>query len=406
YTIKSIKMKKLIPLLFVLASVLFLSNIVKSQETKTLTFEEYKEQQNAQYNQYVESVTLELEKYMLEEQKGIEKLRQEIEDYWGANGFKVSSKKDWIEYSKDKKTRTDVDFENGSAKVEILLDPEEADNPAKVKAKLKTAIEGLIVSKGKTKDYETEREKPKELLDTPVLDGQLQTHSGNKVNNENASEYANEILNADNIKAEKLQGSDGKTRIKVYISLPLAPDHIKTRSTRFQNSINKYSNQFSLPPELIYAVIHTESYFNPKARSHVPAFGLMQIVPKYAGRDAYQYLYDQDKMLSSNYLYEPTQNIELGTAYLRLLMTREFKKVKDEQCKILCCIAAYNTGAGNVSKAFTGNTNIYKAIKIINKLNYRKLFDILHKDLPYQETRDYIVRVTDRMKKYKNWEGE
>jgi len=399
-------MKKLLPLLFVLIPLLFLSNILKSQETETLTFEEYKNQQNAKYKQYTESVTLELEKYMLEEQRGIEKLRQEIEDYWGANDFKLSNKKDWVEYSKDKKTRTDVDFENGSAKVEVLLDPEEANDPDKVKEKLKTAIEGLIVSKGKTKDYETESEKPKELLEIPVLDGQLQTVNGDKVNDKNTGEYANEILTADNIKTEELKGSDGKTRIKVYVSLPLAPDHIKTRSTRFQDYINEYSNQFKLPPELIYAIIHTESYFNPKAKSHVPAFGLMQIVPKYAGRDAYQYLYDQDKMLSSNYLYKPNQNIELGAAYLRLLMSREFKKVKDEKCKILCCIAAYNTGAGNVSKAFTGNTNIYKAVKKINKLNYKQLFNILHKDLPYQETRDYIVRVSDRMKKYKSWIGE
>jgi len=399
-------MKKLLPLLFVLIPLLFLSNILKSQETETLTFEEYKKQQDAKYKQYTESVTLELEKYMLEEQQGIEKLRQEIEDYWGSNDFKLSNKKDWVEYSKDKKTRTDVDFENGSAKVEVLLDPEEANDPDKVKEKLKTAIEGLIVSKGKTKDYETESEKPKELLEIPVLDGQLQTVNGDKVNDKNTGEYANEILTADNIKTEELKGSDGKTRIKVYVSLPLAPDHIKTRSTRFQDFINKYSNQFKLPPELIYAVIHTESYFNPKAKSHVPAFGLMQIVPKYAGRDTYQYLYDQDKMLSSNYLYKPNQNIELGAAYLRLLMSREFKKVKDEKCKILCCIAAYNTGAGNVSKAFTGNTNIYKAVKKINKLNYKQLFNILHKDLPYQETRDYIVRVSDRMKKYKSWIGE
>lgn len=399
-------MKKLIPLLSVLIPVLFLSNILKSQETETLSFEEYKKQQNAQYNQYVESVTLELEEYMLEEQRGIEKLRKEIEDYWGANGFKVSSKKDWVEYSEDKKTRTDVDFEEGLAKVEILLDPEEAKNPDKVKEKLKTAIEGLVVSKGKTKDYETESEKPKELLETPVLDGQLKTANGDEVNDDNAGEYANEVLSTDNIKTEKLKGSDGKTRIKIYVSLPLAPDHIKIRSTRFQDFIKKYSNQFGLPPELVYAVIHTESYFNPKARSHVPAFGLMQIVPKYAGRDAYQYLYDQDIMLNSNYLYEPKQNIELGTAYLRLLMSREFKKVKDEKCKILCCIAAYNTGAGNVSRAFTGNTNIYKAVKKINKLNFRELFDILHKDLPYQETRDYIVRVSERMEKYKSWIGK
>ena len=84
----------------------------------------------------------------------------------------------------------------------------------------------------------------------------------------------------------------------------------------------------------------------------------------------------------------------------------ELKKIKDPDCKQLCAIAAYNTGAGNLSRAFTGKTNIRSASNKINKLNYDELYTFLRRNLPYDETRKYIKKVTDRMKLYKDWMGE
>ena len=82
-------------------------------------------------------------------------------------------------------------------------------------------------------------------------------------------------------------------------------------------------------------------------------------------------------------------------------MTRYFAGVTDPQCRMLCAIAAYNTGAGNVSRAFTGNTNIKKAIPHINRMNYTQLYNHLKSKLPHAETRDYVQKVTSKMEKYK-----
>ena len=70
-----------------------------------------------------------------------------------------------------------------------------------------------------------------------------------------------------------------------------------------------------IPQELIYAIMESESSFNPMARSNIPAYGLMQIVPRSAGIDAYNFLYKEKKLLSSRYLYNPSNNIKMGTAY-------------------------------------------------------------------------------------------
>ena len=240
----------------------------------------------------------------------------------------------------------------------------------------------------------------------PVLQGQLQTSIGTIVNEDNADDFIKEIIKPEKIKTEIVTGADGKERTKITVSMSLAPNHIKVRASKYENEINSYASKYNLPVELVYAVIHTESYFNPKAKSHAPAYGLMQLVPRSGARDAYQYVYNQDKILSANYLYQAEKNIELGSAYLQLLMNRYFKNVKDQNSKLLCAIAAYNTGAGNVAKAFTGKTNPKRAIPKINKMSYEELYGYLREYLPYDETKDYIKKVSSRIGLYAEWKNE
>jgi len=146
--------------------------------------------------------------------------------------------------------------------------------------------------------------------------------------------------------------------------------------------------------------MHSESSFNPMARSHIPAFGLMQIVPRSAGIDSYQYLYKKKRVLSSAYLYNASKNITIGSGYLHVLYYRYLKKIKNPQSRLYCAIAAYNTGAGNVAKTFIGNRNINKAATTINKLTPQQVYNKLISNLPYNETRKYLKKVNDRVSAY------
>jgi hypothetical protein len=79
----------------------------------------------------------------------------------------------------------------------------------------------------------------------------------------------------------------------------------------------------------------------------------------------------------------------------------QFSKVKDEGCRRLCVIASYNTGAGNVSRAFIGSTKLSKAFDKINEMTYDQLYNYLTHNLNTDEARNYVSGVSRRREKYK-----
>jgi len=84
----------------------------------------------------------------------------------------------------------------------------------------------------------------------------------------------------------------------------------------YQDSIKKYSEQWGVRPNLVCAVIYTESHFNPRATSGVGAQGLMQIMPA-TGRSIADELGE-----SFGNLYDPDTNIRYGVWYLKGLLEK------------------------------------------------------------------------------------
>ena len=68
----------------------------------------------------------------------------------------------------------------------------------------------------------------------------------------------------------------------------MVKDHASVRVLKFKPYVKKYARKFGVSENLVYAIIQTESNFNQFAVSSAGAFGLMQIVPTSAGRDAYK----------------------------------------------------------------------------------------------------------------------
>src|SRR5258706_102657 len=83
--------------------------------------------------------------------------------------------------------------------------------------------------------------------------------------------------------------------------------HFFKSEVPFGQIIYDEAQRNDLPPELLAAVVHTESRFVPTARSNAGAVGLMQLVPR-TGR-----------WLGARNLTKPTENINAGAKYLRYL---------------------------------------------------------------------------------------
>lgn len=186
------------------------------------------------------------------------------------------------------------------------------------------------------------------------------------------------------------------------IKIPFVNGYQKTLIDQQMQTINEMSSRFDVNVSLILAIIEAESSFNPMATSHIPAFGLMQLVPQTAGVDAYRHIYGERKVLSPDYLYDIENNLKLGTAYIDLLQSRYLRGIDDTQNKLYSMIASYNTGVGNLALTVSGEKSIRGAIPLINKMKANEYYAFLQENLPALETKRYLDKVITNSQKYKH----
>lgn len=377
----------------------------KSEQQRLQEFRQQERQgleaQDREYLKFKVEETARYKKFYEEEQRKFREYVAGIEKMWGTRKVDTSTTKRYVGYDKDFAGRRTIDFEKGQARVEMLIDPKDAADPSKLKKAVENEIVKMIKDQGTDDPLSAQQQTP--LLAAPILANQVQTPDGKAVTPENARKFAAGVALGSTIKREEVTGKDGKKRISVSAAFPLVPDHVKRRAEEFKALIQRESKRFNLDPRLVFATVHTESYFNPQARSGAPAYGLMQLVPTSGARSAYLFVYNEDKLLTPEYLYQPKNNVELGAGLLNLMMTKDFKDIQNEKSRVYCAIAGYNTGPGNVARSFIGKRDIPKAIQRINQMTPEEVFNNLRTKLPFEETRTYVVTVTEKMPLYEEW---
>ena len=391
-------MKKIILITLIFSCLGCFAQVESEYEKYVREQNEKMQQMQQDQNEGIKKLQKEYEDYVKAEQEAYNKFLKEREEKWGKGNVIESTQKDWVEYTDNGNVRTNVDFETGQATIEIIQDK---GTPVD-KKELEKQLKFLLTTKGTTKDYDSKVEKAAPLQEKPVLENQVVTPKGEVITEKKIDQGVKEIV--ENVKPEvkPIKGEDKVEREVVVVKLDLAPDHIKTRASNYIKEVQKYCQKWEVDPALAFAIMQTESSFNPKAKSYVPAYGLMQIVPRSAGADCAQSLKKPFSAPTANYLYEPENNIEMGVHYLYLLKKRYYTKVTDVRSQNLCIIASYNTGAGNVARALRGDTNISKAIPQINGMTYEQLFRYYERKL-LPETQNYIRKVTERMNNFKTW---
>lgn len=119
---------------------------------------------------------------------------------------------------------------------------------------------------------------------------------------------------------------------------------------RMKEHVKKASKKYNVPEKMVWSIIRQESNFNPLAKSHAGAEGLMQLMPQTA------------KSLGVKNSFDMEQNIFGGVKYYRKMLDKFNNDPK-------LALAAYNAGPGAVEK--------YGGIP------------------PYKETQAYVSRIMD-----------
>lgn len=365
-----------------------------------------------------------------------QRLKAEAEAVWGQDDAALPTQSVWVDYSDDMQSRRQFDFEEGVLKIEQIVDDvttqaELVDSLVASVAEAESDTDADLSEKDAVLNYAKETLAAQDIALTeapaasnaPVLEGlmaledaevaaSIETQLGSALQAPVAANVGSgdSAANAPDQGAEAEPSSSEITvssavlssgAKKVTVTIPFAVDYLSESAQRYQNQVIEEANRRGLPPSLVYAIMETESHFNPRARSHIPAFGLMQLVPSSGGLDAYHYVYGEKLVLGPEYYFNPGQNVELGTAYLDLLLTRYLRAVENEESRTLCAIAAYNTGAGNVARSFSGGTSVRGAAPLINALEPEAVYEHLIANLPYEETRNYVKKVTKARERYR-----
>jgi soluble lytic murein transglycosylase-like protein len=142
-----------------------------------------------------------------------------------------------------------------------------------------------------------------------------------------------EMLNRELKTANSPEEAPTVNKTTTTTTAPTSLPKLKTDTIRedIEAIIHQAAEKYHIDSRLIKAVIQHESNFNPYAQSRAGAAGLMQLMPSTA------------KMLGVNNIFDPVENIEGGTKYLRNLLNRY-------NGNIALALAAYNAGPGNVDK--------------------------------------------------------
>lgn len=134
---------------------------------------------------------------------------------------------------------------------------------------------------------------------------------------------------ADRILREKTkEPSDNEQPVKSKVKSRVSPDF---QTVAYHEIIHEKASTYNVDPSLIKAVITTESNWNSRAISRKGAMGLMQLMPSTAND------------LNVHNPFDPEENIEGGTKYLKYLL----EKFNGD---LTLAVAAYNAGPKRVEK--------------------------------------------------------
>lgn len=145
----------------------------------------------------------------------------------------------------------------------------------------------------------------------------------------------------------------------------------------YREYVEKYAAEYEVDPSLVYAVMATESSFDPDAVSSAGAVGLMQLT-----EDTFHWarmrLGTLDEDLTVDDLFTPEVNIQYGVYVLHLL--------REDFDRTATLLAAYNAGRTTVLNWLEDDSYSQDGETLV--------------DIPIDETRQYVLKVLQTQEYY------
>jgi membrane-bound lytic murein transglycosylase C len=305
---------------------------------------------------------------------------------WGEKDATIASNKKYVKYTNDYQSKAEVDFVSGFIKVQTIA----SDKPL---AQLKEAIVTTLLTNDNPANTDIFSAKTPKLTGKPYLLNQVLDQDKKPIAYAwRANRFADYL-----IKNQLKKQTVGK-HLSHYVQIAMVKSHTQLRQKQYAEHVLAAANRYQIKPDLIYAIIETESSFNPFAVSHANAYGLMQIVPSTAGKDVYEKIHKRSGVPTEKTLFTPKDNIDIGTAYLHILQNNYLNKINDHQSRHFAMISAYNGGAGNVFKTFSQSRS--NASGVINRLSPAHVYEQLTHQHPRAESRRYLEKVTKAEQHY------
>lgn len=151
------------------------------------------------------------------------------------------------------------------------------------------------------------------------------------------------------------------------------------------------ASHYGVDEKLISAIISVESGGNPTVVSRSNAIGLMQIKASTAGREVYR-VQGRRGQPSGSDLRDPAKNIDIGTAYIKILQDTVLAGIRDPLTLRYATIVSYANGAGALLRTFSRDRD--RAIAMINAMTPDEFYQHVQNKHPAAQAPRYLWKVT------------
>lgn len=302
---------------------------------------------------------------------------------WG-DDFEEPTVHHLVKYLDDYHTKVNIDFAGGRIRVES----ERSKTPIQ---SLQNAIVATLLTPANPNAVDLYTAADMGLTGKPFLSGLVLDQDGQSVQTQWRAERYAKYITANHVQ---------KRGARYWVDIPMVRSYKKRSADNYQPLVMQASQRYRVEPALIFAIMETESSFNPFAVSPVGAYGLMQVMQNTAGRDVFDKIYNRPDKPSRNYLMDPAKNIDAGTAYITILRDRYLRGITHPLTLEYCIVTSYNGGSGNLLKTF--HKDRQQAIARINKMSPKAVYNHIVRHHPHEESRNYLRKVMASKKNYGN----